>query len=236
MCYIACFAACKINLGPKTHYYDSSEITLTRIMPLMKLYNMMYLSYHDIGVDSITRMAVMDKILTSHFMKDENGRFVIEGIKTPQDIVDSIFTFSQGLLKIGDMSMWKIERAKSKFAEDFRSSVAEGVRGRPVNFSYLNEEYDPEGLYPIDCRVQLKTGRPAYIFSITSADKANSTTATIYYFEKKKLYVPSCAVLHDKIAEKPRLRLEEAADKILQNPRSAAERLDTFLMKYENAA
>lgn len=52
-------------MGPKTHYYDSSEITINAYNALMKLYNMMYLSYHDIGVDSITRMAVMDKILTS---------------------------------------------------------------------------------------------------------------------------------------------------------------------------
>lgn len=199
-------------------------------------HTLMYLSYHDIGIDSATRTAVMDKIVTSHFMNDEDGRLVVDGIRTPQDIVDSIFTFTQGLLKIGDMSMWKIERAKSNFATEFKTGITEGVKGRPLTFSYQNEIHDPDGLYPVDCRVLLRTGRPVYIFSVTSADKANTTVASVYYFEKKNLYIPSCAVLNGNIAGKPRLRLEEAVDKILQNPQSAAERLDPFLTKYENAA
>lgn len=219
---------------------DELKIILKRTGDTWKLtdegHTLMYLSYHDIGVDSATRSVIMERILKSHFMKDENGRLVLEDIKTPQDIVDAIFTFSQGLLKIGDMSMWKIERAKSRYAEDFRSCVKEGVRGRSLTFSYQNEEYDPNCLYPIDCSVMLKTGRPAYIFSATSADKANWTAAAIYYFEKKKLYIPSCAILHSKISGKPLLRLEDAADKVFQTPQNAAERLDTFLLKYENAA
>ena len=131
-------------------------------------HTLMYLSYHDIGIDGVTRTAVMDKILTSHFMKDEDGRFVIDGIKTPGDIVDSIFTFSQGLLKIGDMSMWKIERAKSKFAEDFKASVVEGVKGRPLIFSYQNEEYDSEGLYIIDWHNQPRAPYPQAAGSVVS--------------------------------------------------------------------
>lgn len=219
---------------------DELKIILKRTGDTWRLtdegHTLMYLSYHDIGIDGTTRAAVMERILKSHFMKDENGRFVLDNIKTPQDIVDAVFTFSQGLLKIGDMSMWKIERAKSRYAEDFKACVTDGVKGRSVKFAYQNEEYDPEGLYPIDCRVELKTGRPAYIFSATSTDKANWTAAAIYFFEKKQPYVPSCAVLQGKISGKPLLRLEDAADKVFQTPQNAAERLDTFLLKYENAA
>ncbi|OUO91864.1 hypothetical protein B5F39_12080 [Cloacibacillus sp. An23] len=219
---------------------DELKIILKRTGDTWRLtdegHTLMYLSYQDIGLENNTRAEVMDRILKSHFMKDEDGRLVLDGIRTPQDIVDSIFTFSQGLLKIGDISMWKIERAKSKYTENFKSCITEGVKGRCVMFSYQSVEYDPGGMYPIDCCVRLRTGRPAYIFSATSTDKANWTAAAIYFFEKKQPYVPSCAVLQGKISGKPLLRLEDAADKVFQTPQNAAERLDTFLLKYENAA
>lgn len=218
---------------------DELKIVLKRTGDSWKLtdegHTLMYLSYHDLGIDSTARAAVMERILKSHFMKDENGRFVLDDIKTPQDIVDAVFTFSQGLLKIGDMFMWKIERAKSRYDEDFKSCITEGVKGRSVKFAYQNEKYDPDGMYLIDCLVTLKTGRPAYIFSATSADKANRTAATIYYFEKKQPYVPSCAVLQGEISGKPLLRLDAAVDKVFQTPQNAVERLDMFLLKYEAA-
>ncbi len=199
-------------------------------------HTMMYLSYHDIDVNGGHRSSVLARILSSHFMKDEDGCFVIDGIKTEDDIAKSVYTFSQGLMKIGDMAMWRKERAKSHFAEVFKSYVISGVRNRNVKFSYTDSEYDPKGLYVIDCCVYLRqSNRPVYLFNVPSSEKAEWTTATIYYFEKMHRLIPSCAMLLDHVSEKARLRLEAAADKLISDPGNMSDRLDVFLSKYEAA-
>lgn len=201
-------------------------------------HTMMYLSYHNFNISSSTqRMKVLSRILSSHSMKDEDGCFMIDNIKTEEDIASAVYTFSQGLLKIGDMNLWRKERAKSRSAEVFKSYVISGVKDRDIEFSYTDSECDPNGLYIVDCCVHLRqSNRPVYLFNIPSSEKAEATTATIYYFERMRRLIPSCAILVEPIPEKSRLRLEAAADKMISDLVNTQDRLDMFLQKCESAA
>jgi hypothetical protein len=59
----------------------------------------------------------------------------------------------------------------------------------------------------------------------------------MYHYEKTGLNVPNCMILSDEMDfGKTRIMLEEVADKILSSPKSANDRLDPFLRKYEEAA
>jgi hypothetical protein len=73
-------------------------------------HTLMYLSYHDIEVnDSPVRRDTLEKILSSHFMEERDGRLVILNIAS-KDVAALIFTFVQGMLKIADMALWKRDR------------------------------------------------------------------------------------------------------------------------------
>ena len=79
----------------------------------------MYLSYHDMEIEnSTTKQKLLDNILQSHNMAERDGRLVMQDIEIA-DIGAAIFTFSQALLKVGDFSMWRRERIKSLFMENF---------------------------------------------------------------------------------------------------------------------
>ncbi|MDD3673474.1 MAG: DUF1828 domain-containing protein [Synergistaceae bacterium] len=199
-------------------------------------HTLMYLSYYNMDINAGTRADILSSILKSHYMHEDGGRLILEA-DTEAEAADSIFTFAQGILKISDMTMWKKERVKSMFYEYFREGVTRGAKGRELNFNYKDDEYDPNSLYPVDCLVTLKNGHRAHIYGANSLDRANKAIISMYHYEKTGLNVPNCMILSDEMDfGKTRIMLEEVADKILSSPKSANDRLDPFLRKYEDAA
>lgn len=199
-------------------------------------HTLMYLSYYNFDVSTDTRASVMRSILDSHYMNDEDGRLTITAY-SDEEAASAIFTFAQGLLKVSDMTMWKNERKKSLFTEEFKSSVTIGARGRRLVFDYNDEQADPQRLYPVDCAVTMKNGKIAHVYGAGSVEKARNTIIYMSYYEHIKIYVPNCVVLFEPMNYgKTRQQLEDFADKILSSPKTAEERLDMFFRKYEDNA
>lgn len=199
-------------------------------------HTLMYLSYYNMDINVGTRADILSSILKSHYMREDLGRLIIE-TETEEEVADSIFTFAQGILKVSDMTMWKKERVKSMFYEYFREGVINGSKGRLLDFDFRDKENDPNNLYIIDCLVTLKNGHRAHVYGANSLDKANKAIISMYHYEKAGLDVPNCMILSDEMDfGKTKIMLEEVADKILSSPKSAADRLDPFLRKYEFAA
>lgn len=199
-------------------------------------HTLMSLSYQNVDVDKTSRASVLEKILASSFMKNEEGRLVLDNIKDISELADCIFTFTQGLLKVSDMTMWRLEHAKSLFPAKFKEAVSAGVNGRNVIFQYQDTAHDPQGLYLIDGYVSLRNGRSAHIYAASNSERAERSAGAIYFYEKQNLMIPSAAILSASTSYgSAKLRLEAIADKVFVTPEMAAERLDPFLSKYEAA-
>lgn len=197
----------------------------------------MFLSYYDLDLTTQHRQDVIHSTLLSHSMSDRDGRFVMADIPDGEE-AGAIFTFAQGLLKLGDLSMWTREREKERFIGLFRAAVAEGVRGREYEFDYYDPEHDPKKLYMIDSRVTMKNHKPLYLFGVNSDEKANKSLVTIYFYLKRSPTIPAFVFFSETTAvgKKTRDRVDDAADKTLSSLDLVSSNLDGVIKKYEVAA
>ena len=109
----------------------------------------MFLSYYNINLARAAQSSFLETVLTSHCMEDNDGRFIMHGIANG-DIAGAVFTFTQGLLRISDLSLWHREVSKRNFKEDFRQAVISGVKGRDIVFDNYDMAHDTQRAYPID--------------------------------------------------------------------------------------
>lgn len=179
-------------------------------------HTLMFLSYYDLDISSGFREATISSILKSHFISDNEGRFVMSDIHDG-DEAGAIFTFAQGLLKIGDLSMWKREQARANFMKEFQSAIIAGVKGRSVVFDYNDPKYDLEKLYTVDSMVTLRSSRPLYIFGVNSDEKANKSMVNIYHLSQYTPNIPMCVIFSSQsaVSNRTRSRVDDAADKTL---------------------
>ena len=68
---------------------------------------------------------------------------------------DALYSFVQALLKIADVTFLTRERVKSTFLEDFREFIEKTVLKDRRTFDWHEPEHDPEGLYAVDCRIEV---------------------------------------------------------------------------------
>lgn len=199
-------------------------------------HTLMFLSYYDLDLTAKSRESIIDSVLKSHFMKDNNGRFVMQDIANG-DEAGAIFTFAQGLLKIGDLSMWKRKKSQAEFLKNFRAAIEDGVCGRETTFDYYDPVNDKDRLYPVDSAVTLHNKRPLYIFGVNSDTKADRSMVTMYHLQRFTPDIPMCVVFAapDSVRSATRSRVDDAADKTL-SLNAVPERLDSFMKKYEVAS
>ncbi len=198
----------------------------------------MYLSYHDIDVeDSPTREAILKKILSSHLIEEREGRIVMNNIAT-EDIGNALFTFTQALLKISDFALWKRERIKSMFIENFRSVLSKSVGGRECLFNHIYRDIDPSGAYPVDCLVKGRHGTDVHVYAVNSDIKASNSALSMYYYNQHKMTIPSCVVFDADISlgKKTFTRVSDVADKTLSSLEAIEPHMVVFLNKMDKAS
>ncbi|RKJ78822.1 MULTISPECIES: DUF1828 domain-containing protein [unclassified Pyramidobacter] len=197
-------------------------------------HTLMFLSYYDIDVESKGRREFADKVLRSHSIEDRRGRLVMPSI--PEDeLAPAVFTYAQGLLKIGDLSMWKKERKAREFVQKFRDAVSLATGKRETVFDYFDRENDPRGVYLVDSLVTLTNRRGLYIYGINSEDRANRAAISIYHYEKLAPSTLSCVIYGADLGMKTRCRVDDAADKTLSSLEVVPERLEQYMKKLEAA-
>ncbi len=215
---------------------DDLKIILKR-MPNSKwlltdeAHTFMYLSYGNVEVDSSSsRQRILDRILTSHNMQEHDGRLVMENIDS-EDIGAAIFTFSQALLKVGDFSLWKQERAKNEFLSYFQQVLPKCVGSREYIFNYNYDDIDKERNYVIDCFIRGARNN-VHVYAVNSDFKAKNTAISMFFYGDK-VKVPSCAILDidADISRRSRTQLADASEKVIDSLDKASKMLPTFLDK-----
>lgn len=156
----------------------------------------MRLSYRldEKSLHSGTRQKVISDALSNYGVDDDNGelRLIVPG----DAFGDALYTFVQGLLRISDVTLLSRERVQSAFMDDFRAFIEEAVPPEHRTFDWHHPQYDPEGMYPVDCYLNGAI-QPTAIFALPGDAKVRDATITLLKFEQWAVPVRSVGVFED---------------------------------------
>ena len=188
----------------------------------------MHVSYDDIDIDKGTRKKIIDNVLLGYGIKNQEGELIAE---IPDNhFGDALYSYLQGLIKITDINYLTRERVRSTFMEDFRALIEETVPSDRRIFDYYNKQYDPDGKYIVDCRVN-GIKRPLFLFGITHDDKCRDVTISCLQFEKFNAPFRSMAIFEDQesINRKVLARFSDICDKQFSTLASNKDRICKYL-------
>ena len=190
----------------------------------------MHLSY-DIDVNSLekgNRQKIVSNILDGFGIKDQDGELVIpiEG----NDFGNTFYSFVQGLIKITDITYLSRERVRSMFMEDFKNFISESVPPERIEFNYVDRVKDPEGKYPVDCKVN-GMAKPLFIYAISNEDKCRDATVFLMWFEKHGITHHPIAIFEDQeqINRKVLARFTDVVEKQFSTLASNKDRIRKYL-------
>ena len=154
----------------------------------------MHMSYGAIDLLQGTRKSIIDQVLLSFRLANDGGELCLE---VPGDQYgDALFSFIQALVKISDTAYWTRERVRSTFMEDFRAFLEERIPNQRRTFDYCDRQHDPEGKYPVDCKVN-GLSRPLLVFGINNDSKCQYAQIALLQFEKWGQQFRSMAIFED---------------------------------------
>ena len=144
---------------------------------------------------------------------------------------DALYSFVQALLKVADVTFLTRERVKSTFVDDFREFIERTVVKERRTFDWHEPQHDPEGLYSVDCRVQVPTDGPLFIYALNSDDKVKDATIGLHQYERWGVPHRGVGVFENQedINRKSLARFSDVCDKQFSNLATNKERLARYL-------
>lgn len=190
----------------------------------------MHLSY-DLDTKTLqsgTRQQLIASALNSFAVRDVNGELRI--IVQNGEFGDALYDFVQALLKITDVTYVSRERVQSMFLEDFHQFFEEHVPAERRIFNWRHTQRDPEGIYPVDCRVNSAI-RPLFIFALNGDTKTRDATITLHRFEQWELPFRSLSIFESQelINRKVLARFSDVGEKQYSNLTTNKDRIADYL-------
>lgn len=174
------------------------------------------------------RQKIISNALSSFNVQDRDGEL---RIPIEQDHYgDALYSFSQALLKVTDVSFLSRERVRSTFLEDFTSLLSEKVPEDRRTFDWHDTTLDQQGLYNVDCRINgMET--PLFVFALPNDDKTRDATISMRRFENWGLRFHSMAVFEDQetINRKVLARFSDICDKQFSSLGANKDRIERYL-------
>lgn len=191
----------------------------------------MHLSYEGIDYKDLqrgTRQKIISNALSSFSVIEREGELVLP--VPGEKFGDALYSFVQALLKISDVSFLSRETVRSAFWEDFRHLISEAVPQERRIFHWTDPEHDPQGMYPVDCRIN-SMRRPLFVFALGNDDRVRDATITLLQFEKWNVYHHSMAVFEDQesVARKVLARFSDVCEKQFSHLGSNRDRITRYL-------
>ena len=138
-------------------------------------HTLMHISYeHDI--DSFltgTRGALLERIVSESRLVLENGAFYADTLA--DRLPEAIFGFGQALTRIYDLTFMSRSNVGSTFYDDLADSLMSLVDNSKIERDYQPNVPNAEA-YPVDYRIDGKSGAPLFVYGVPNRDKARLTT------------------------------------------------------------
>lgn len=175
-----------------------------------------------------TRQRVITNALSTFQVQDSDGELIIP--VPDEQYGDALYSFIQALTKVSDVSYLSRERARSTFLEDFRELISDAVPGERRNFDWHDPYHDPQGMYPVDCRINTMP-RPLFMYALPNDDRTRDATIALLQFEKWNLPYHTLAIFEDQesINRKVLARFSDVCEKQFSSIGANRDRISRFL-------
>lgn len=175
-----------------------------------------------------TRQKVINNALSVFSVEDIDGELVLP--IADERYGDALYSFVQALLKITDVNYLSRERVRSTFLEDFRAFMSGVVPEPRRTFDWHDPQHDPQGIYPVDCRVN-GMPRPLFVYALPSDDRTRDATISLLQFEKLGIANRSMAVFEDQetVNRKVLARFSDVCEKLFSSLGANRERIANYL-------
>jgi hypothetical protein len=194
-------------------------------------HTIMHLSY-DMDVSALKKEGTRQKILSStisNFGLEENEGTLSIKIDN-EDFGGAFYNFIHALIKITDLSYLTRELVRSTFYEDFRYLIKETVPDERLTFEYTHPDYDREGKYVVDCRIN-GMPKPIFLFAVLNDSKCKDVMISMYQFERWGLKYHSVSIFEDQetINRRVLAKFSDIGEKQFSTLLSNKERIKTYL-------
>jgi hypothetical protein len=128
---------------------------------------------------------------------------------------------------------FNLPHIRNTFYEDFRSIIKEAIPEDLLSFNYTHPDYDKEGKYVVDCRIN-GMPKPIFLFAILNESKCKDTMITMYLFERLGVKYHSVSIFEDQeqINRRVLAQFSDIGEKQFSTLLSNKERIKTYLNEH----
>ena len=164
-------------------------------------HTLMHISY-DHDVDSFmdgTRGMILERIMGETGLRWDGDLGVLCLNTAPERLPEAVFAFGQALTRVYDLTLLSRSNVGSTFYDDLATLLFSLVDEAQIEGDYVPDVPNAQA-YPVDYRIEGKSGVPVFLYGVPNRDKARLTTIMLSHFHRHALRFESILIFEDQAA------------------------------------